>query len=142
MFCRPIEACVILLPIYEFLKANTTFSKVLEEYLSAQTDKSARVPPLPITMLSLSSYLLTHATTTSSSRSLAYANLSLSCLLAISETENLTEAFIQPWPGNIRLCRQASWDGPLKQSLTDLCFTETAFVISSIPRSTSGLRTS
>ncbi|THV07535.1 hypothetical protein K435DRAFT_741871 [Dendrothele bispora CBS 962.96] len=112
---QPIEACVILLPVYEFMKSNPVFSEVLEEYLSSTKDgpgagaekkASKPPPPLPITILSLSSYLLTHATSTSSPRSLAYADLSLSCLLAFSETESLIEAFIRPWDENIRLCRQ------------------------------------
>ncbi|KAF5368476.1 hypothetical protein D9758_002263 [Tetrapyrgos nigripes] len=103
---QPIEACVILLPIYEFIKSNATFCEVLREQITTSADISSKTTPLPITLLSLSSYLLTHATSTSSPRSLAYANLSLSCLLALSENDDLMEGFSQPWTGTIRLCRQ------------------------------------
>ncbi|KAF9270606.1 hypothetical protein L218DRAFT_914759 [Marasmius fiardii PR-910] len=101
---QPIEACVVLLPLYEFVYANTKFVDVMLETLS--DDKNSRVPPIPFTILTLSSYLLSHATSTSSARSLAYANLSLHCLLAFSESDTMMEALCQPSNHVIRLCRQ------------------------------------
>ncbi|EEB97460.1 hypothetical protein MPER_03219 [Moniliophthora perniciosa FA553] len=68
---QPIEACVVLLPIYEFLRSNVSFSTV---FLETIVDEDTKSTPIPFTVLTLSSYLLTHATTTSSPRSLAYAN--------------------------------------------------------------------
>ncbi|KAH9081708.1 hypothetical protein EDB83DRAFT_2334344 [Lactarius deliciosus] len=71
---QPIEACIILLPIFEPSR-----------------------PPLPHTIVSLSSYLLTHATSTSS-RAIAYANVALNILLAMVETKEVIRVFCEPSP--------------------------------------------
>ena len=105
-FCRPIEACVVLLPVYEFARTNTTFASIAVETLN--DNKEARLAPFPLTVLTLSSYLLSHATSTSSARSLAYANLTLNCLLAFLENDEVMEAFCQPTKYTVRLCRQVS----------------------------------
>lgn len=98
---RPIEACVSLLPIYEFLRANSKFPSITLE-------RSSKGATLLFTSLSLSSYLLTHATSTSSPRSLAYANLSLNWLLLVAENGQMLSALAEPSPISIRLCRQVS----------------------------------
>ncbi|KAF9074812.1 hypothetical protein BDP27DRAFT_1380923 [Rhodocollybia butyracea] len=96
----PIEACVSLLPIYEFLGANWRFRSILLEK-SPSSNQS-----LLFTSLSLSSYLLTHATSATSSRALAYANLSLNWLLLISQEDEIMGALVQPSSAVIHLCRQ------------------------------------
>lgn len=110
-FNRPIEAIVVLLPVFEFLHLNQTFSLVLLEYItvaSEQTSPPSQLSPPPFTFLTLSSYLLTHASSTSSPRALAYANLSLNILLAFVESDDIMTVFCQPTVESIRLCRQVS----------------------------------
>ncbi|KAH9982834.1 hypothetical protein BGW80DRAFT_47909 [Lactifluus volemus] len=103
---QPIEACIILLPILEFVLRNRTFSSILVEGIrDAPGDKNSR-PPLPHAIMSLSSYLLTHATSTSSFRAIGYANVALHILLASVESENIIRAFCEPSPQPVRLCRQ------------------------------------
>ncbi|KIK70706.1 hypothetical protein GYMLUDRAFT_65921 [Collybiopsis luxurians FD-317 M1] len=96
---QPIEACVSLFPIYELLCANAHFPSVLLESLSRNNN-------LLFTSFSLSSYLLTHASSTSSPRSLAYANLCLNWLLILSQNVQVLEALSRPNSVAIRLCRQ------------------------------------
>ncbi|KAJ7492450.1 hypothetical protein FB451DRAFT_1218339 [Mycena latifolia] len=102
---QPIEACVVLLPIFEFLRANPTFPLVL---VSPPTDdtKSSAVSSPPYTILSLCSYLLTHASSTSSPRAIVYANLGLNTLLTLAQNDGVLIAFSQPSDERIRLCRQ------------------------------------
>lgn len=102
---QPIEACIILLPIFEFVLRNRTLSSILVEGVKdAAGDKTSR-PPLPHTIVSLSSYLLTHATSTSS-RAIAYANIALNILLAMVETKEVIRVFCEPSLHPVRLCRQ------------------------------------
>jgi hypothetical protein len=85
---------------------NRTFSSILVEGIrDAPGDKNSR-PPLPHAIMSLSSYLLTHATSTSSFRAIGYANVALHILLASVESENIIRAFCEPSPQPVRLCRQ------------------------------------
>ncbi|KAK0208779.1 hypothetical protein DFS33DRAFT_473524 [Desarmillaria ectypa] len=99
---QPIEATVILLPLYEFLRGNMLFSSV---FLSSnEPDRAASFPSS--TLLTLSSYLLTHATSTSQPRSVAYANLCINCLLALVETDAVLVVLSRPNNKPIRLCRQ------------------------------------
>ncbi|KAI9512521.1 hypothetical protein F5148DRAFT_973492 [Russula earlei] len=105
---QPIEACVILLPILELSLRNRTFHSIFVEGINdsnAAGNKSAR-PPLPHTIISLSSYLLTHATSTSSSRAIGYANVASHILLASVESDVIIRAFCEPSPRPVRLCRQ------------------------------------
>lgn len=102
---QPIEACVILLPIFELVLRNRIFPSILVEGVKdAAGDKTSR-SPLPHTIVSLSSYLLTHATSTSS-RAIAYANIALNTLLAFVETKEIFRVFCEPSPHPVRLCRQ------------------------------------
>ncbi|KDQ63275.1 hypothetical protein JAAARDRAFT_147418 [Jaapia argillacea MUCL 33604] len=104
---QPIEASLILLPIFEFLQHNGIFASVLLESLSSFTvPKSSFPPPIPLKLLSFSSYLLTHATSLSSPRATAYANLALHILLNLAENEDISLALSQPCGYDIRLCRQ------------------------------------
>ena len=102
---RPIEGCIILLPIFEFVLRNRKFTSIFVEGVNtAAGDQNSR-PPLPHTILSLSSYLLTHATSTSS-RAVAYANIALNILLALVETKEIMQVFCESSPHPVRLCRQ------------------------------------
>ncbi|KAF8078888.1 hypothetical protein FPV67DRAFT_1558084 [Lyophyllum atratum] len=113
---QPIEATVILLAVFEFLRANPIFPSILLEYINPENVASARLPPPPLTILTLSSYLLTHASSTSSPRSLSYANLSLNILLAFVENDDVINGFCQPTEMIIPICRQRLPHLPLPQS--------------------------
>ena len=102
---RPIEACIILLPIFEFVLRNRTFASIVVEGVNDAAGDNTSRPPLPHTIVSLSSYLLTHATSTSS-RAIAYANIALNILLALVETKEVTRVFCEASPHPVRLCRQ------------------------------------
>ncbi|KAJ7070877.1 hypothetical protein C8F01DRAFT_1108188 [Mycena amicta] len=99
---QPIEACVVLLPVFEFLR-NPIFPLVL---ISPPESKSSALSSPPYTILSLSSYILTHASSTSSPRAIVYANLCLNTLLALVQNDGVLIAFSQPTDERIRLCRQ------------------------------------
>ncbi|KAJ3984581.1 hypothetical protein F5890DRAFT_1460981 [Lentinula detonsa] len=101
---QPIEACVSFLPAYEYLSNNPIFPFVLSESFPLTTNNESRSTSLLFTSLSLSSYLLTHAT--SSPRSLAYANLSLTWLLLLSANTHIMETLTQPTSVPIHICRQ------------------------------------
>ncbi|KAJ7706001.1 hypothetical protein B0H17DRAFT_1035202 [Mycena rosella] len=101
---QPIEACVVILPVFEFLRTNPTFPLVLVS--PSEETKSSAISSLPSTILSLSSYLLTHASSTSSPRAIVYANLCLNTLLTLVQNDGVLIAFSQPSDERIRLCRQ------------------------------------
>lgn len=105
---RPIEATVILLPIFEYLRTNSMFLTILLEHARKDTTPG-RIPPLPFTTITLSSYLLTHASSTSSPRSLSYANLSLNIILSIVENDDAMNQFCQPTEIPIHVCRQVNY---------------------------------
>jgi len=107
----PIEASVILLPIFEFIRTNSTFCAVLLDSVSENPDgrdKLDRLSPLSFNILTLSSYLFAHASSSASSspRAIPYANLSMKILLAMVENSDILTVFCQPSPHTIRLCRQ------------------------------------
>ncbi|KAJ7040434.1 hypothetical protein C8F04DRAFT_1083551 [Mycena alexandri] len=102
---QPIEACVVVLPIFEFLRTNPTFPLLLISPSDEGTKSSAISSPTH-TILSLSSYLLTHASSTSSPRAIVYANLCLNTLLTLVQNDGVLIAFSQPSDERIRLCRQ------------------------------------
>ncbi|KAG2156639.1 uncharacterized protein EDB93DRAFT_1127654 [Suillus bovinus] len=107
---QPIEATVSLLPVFEFLFFNPLFAQVLVDVMHKPSDskQSALVPPLSHNILSLSSYVLTHASSSASPRTLAYAKLALNTLLVMSENAHIMSAFCKPASSKeaIRLCRQ------------------------------------
>lgn len=107
---QPIEATVSLLPVFEFLFFNPLFAQVLVDMIHKPCDnkQSAPVPPLAYNILSLSSYVLTHASSSASPRTLAYANLALNTLLVMSENAAIMSVFCKPASSKeaIRLCRQ------------------------------------
>lgn len=107
---QPIEATVSLLPVFEFLFFNPLFAQVLVDMIPKPSDRkqSALVPPLAYNILSLSSYVLTHASSSASPRTLAYANLALNTLLVMSENARIMAVFCKPASSKeaIRLCRQ------------------------------------
>ncbi|KAI8990450.1 hypothetical protein BD414DRAFT_413658 [Trametes punicea] len=105
---QPIEACVILLPLFEFLHGSATFRDVFAKTLAAEAGKKTSTPitPLQLTLLSLSSYLVSHASSSSSPRAIAYASLALNTLLVICESKDILAALRQDTYEEIRLCRQ------------------------------------
>ena len=109
--CRPIEACVIMLPLFEFMSGSRTFRRVFAGTLAAAEEEkktATRITPLPLTLLSLSSYLLSHASSSSSTRAIAYANLALNTLLVMTENDEVMSALREQSKEEIRLCRQVS----------------------------------
>ncbi|EJF66865.1 hypothetical protein DICSQDRAFT_47463 [Dichomitus squalens LYAD-421 SS1] len=107
---QPIEACVILLPLFEFLHGSSTFRMVFASTLQAEEElgkrAATRITPLPLTLISLSSYLFSHASSTSSPRAVAYANLAMSTLLVLVESDDVMAALHLDSKEDIRLCRQ------------------------------------
>ncbi|KAG2076883.1 hypothetical protein BDR04DRAFT_630852 [Suillus decipiens] len=107
---QPIEATVSLLPVFEFLFFSPLFGQVLVDMIPKSFDSKQRtlVPPLAYNILSLSSYVLTHASSSASPRTLAYASLTLNTLLVMSENAHIMSAFCKPTSSKeaIRLCRQ------------------------------------
>ncbi|KXN88778.1 UPF0668 protein C10orf76 [Leucoagaricus sp. SymC.cos] len=82
---QPVEAAVALLPVFELVTVNSTFPSFLAQIirsLGRNTAESGRTPPpaVPLTAISLSSYILAHASSSSSPRALAYAALRLPTL--------------------------------------------------------------
>ena len=120
---RPIEACVILLPMFEFLHRNSTFRSILADSASeAPTEKTAASAssPLPYTLITLSSYVLAHATSLASSRAVAYANLALHILLVFVETDELSSILCLPSSHTIWLCRQVTYSLSMRMVLRHL----------------------
>jgi hypothetical protein len=100
---RPIEAAVVLLPLYELLQLNPVFSSVIAESLSQETP--SKRPPMIFSFLSLASYLFSHASSVGTPRSLAYANLAMKVCLMISKDEPLVTKLARE-AGSVRICRQ------------------------------------
>ncbi|CAK5280589.1 unnamed protein product, partial [Mycena citricolor] len=100
---QPIEAGVVLLPLFEFTRINPTFPLIL---IAPPETKSSSESSPPATLISLSSYVLTHASSTSSPRAIGYANLCLNILLCLVQNNGVLIAFSQPSDEKIRLCRQ------------------------------------
>lgn len=129
---------MILLPIHDFIHLNARFSAVLLEPLLDPSSQSSVPPiagnstsqpsaPLLPTFLTACSYVLTHATSVSTPRAVAYANLCLASLLYLAENDVFMSAFVQASAGakGIRLCRQVC-SFPFKKRmrvLTSFCFT-------------------
>ena len=103
---------MMLLPIYDLLYYNSVFRDIFRRSLTPLVDSSATVQsktPLPHALLSLTSYILAHASSTSSPRALAYAHLALTTLLVVVEDDVIVGALcrsLQPEYPEIRLCRQ------------------------------------
>ena len=70
---------------------------------------TSRIPPLSYTVLSLSSYLLTHGTSSASPRAIAYANLAMNALLVMSENPRVMDMLCGQAVQPIRLCRQVCY---------------------------------
>jgi hypothetical protein len=100
---RPAEACVIMSIIFELIRLNPTFCQVLLEGTSERNGGNDPLP-FPFALLTLSSYLFAHAT--SSPRAAAYANLALHVLLAMVEKDDVLTMLCQPSSLEIRVCRQ------------------------------------
>ncbi|KAH9486507.1 Armadillo-like helical domain-containing protein 3 [Psilocybe cubensis] len=103
---QPVEATVILLAVYEFLLSNPMFATVLIEDM-VSPDDSVQCP-LFCTIISLTSYLCTHAMSTASPRSIAYAGISINMILALVENKVVMEFISQNNVPSIQMCRQRS----------------------------------
>ena len=109
---RPIEAAVVLLPMYDLLHYNSVFRDIFRRSLTPLMNSPATAQfktPYPHSLLCLSSYLLTHASSTSAPRALAYARLALTILLVVVEDDAIVNALcqsLQPERPDVRLCRQ------------------------------------
>ncbi|KAI0275011.1 hypothetical protein BC834DRAFT_850678 [Gloeopeniophorella convolvens] len=103
---QPIEACLVLLPILELALQNRAFLSFIAQSIKDGSGDASSQRPLSHTIISLSSYLVTHATSTSSPRAMGYTNVSLHILLSFVETDEVIRAFCEPSPQPIRLCRQ------------------------------------
>ncbi len=96
--------------MYEFLHANPLFTTVLLEDLVSPPADGGQSSPLPCTLITFTSYLCSHASSTSSPRSIGYANLSLNTLLSLVENGVVMKFMTQTSITAIRLCRQV---GPI-----------------------------
>lgn len=94
----------MLLPVFEFLDNNQSFAEVLVKPFTQEDDLQDDV--LVLSLVTASSYILTHATSSASPRAVAYAHLSLNILLRLVQNPKVSSAFCQPWSRPIRLCRQ------------------------------------
>lgn len=95
---------MVLLPVFEFLANNQTFAEVLVKPFTQEDDSQDRV--LVLSLVTVASYILTHATSSASPRAAAYAHLSLNILLRLVQNPKISSAFCQPRSRPIRLCRQ------------------------------------
>lgn len=100
---QPIEAAVMLLPLYELFQLNQVFSSVVIESLSVETPSNRS--PMIFSLLSLASYIFAHASSVGTPRSLAYANLTMRIYLSIAHEESMTAKLARE-SGNVRICRQ------------------------------------
>lgn len=94
----------MLLPVFEFLDSNPSFADVLVKPFTQEDDSQEHV--LVLSLVTVSSYMLTHATSSASPRAVAYAHLSLNILLRLVQNPKILSAFCQPRSRSIRLCRQ------------------------------------
>ena len=99
---------MVLLPVYEFLRANPLFTTVLLEDL-VSPEGTGQTSPFPCTLITFSSYLCTHASSVYTARSIAYANLALNVLLFLVENGVVMEFLTQTTFPSIHLCRQVSF---------------------------------
>ncbi|EKM84119.1 hypothetical protein AGABI1DRAFT_124438 [Agaricus bisporus var. burnettii JB137-S8] len=86
---QPIEAAVALLPILEMEVSS------ISEKNNASSQQSS--PAAFLTVISMSSYILAHASSAASPRALAYAGLSLKTLLSFLEASELTNGLFNPY---------------------------------------------
>ncbi|PVG03294.1 hypothetical protein CPB86DRAFT_749524 [Serendipita vermifera] len=100
---QPIEAAVVLLPLYELLQLNPVFPSVIAESLSQEAP--SKRPPMVFSFMSLASYLFSHASSVGTPRSLAYANLAMRVCLLVSKDESLVTKLARE-TGIVRICRQ------------------------------------
>ena len=113
----------MLLPVFEFLDNNPAFSEVLVKPFTQEDD--SQDPVLVLSLVTVSSYILTHATSSATPRAVAYAHLSLNILLRLVQNPKISSAFCQPRSRPIRLCRQVRlfcpdrWDGSYTVPLED-----------------------
>lgn len=100
---HPLRPTCILLPLFDFMRANMTFLNVVIADDEFWTE-----------LLSFGSYLFSHAS--ASKRALAYARIMLSMLIVLVEEGGLLLSQKERAVG-VRFCRQVSGPGPSVRSL-------------------------
>lgn len=107
IYGRPIEAAVALFPIFEMVNLNQTYPPILCRAISSDNEELGQPPSsVVMTTICLSSYILAHASSTASARTLAYAGLCLKTLLKFLQNSDLQSTLLQPTQHSIQLCRQ------------------------------------
>lgn len=108
----PPRDALILRPFYEYLTTNASFPLVSIRtipYSSAGDPTWLKSSPqtvaLPHAVLSLASYILTHATASGSSRAASYAQLALAIIQTWIRDPYVVKTFMMQ-QGNVWLCRQ------------------------------------
>lgn len=100
---RPIAEAVALLPAYEFMAGSPGFIKVMIDSLD-----SASKTPWMASFLNLASWIFSNASTSSSARTHAYANLVLEMLLLVVENEYAASVLCSRSCRGIQLCQKVS----------------------------------
>ncbi|EJD51924.1 hypothetical protein AURDEDRAFT_82848 [Auricularia subglabra TFB-10046 SS5] len=122
----PPAQAVVLFPLHEFMLQNEAFRAVL--VADSLDESTTAVAPCLHSVLSLSSYILTHGS--SSARGAAYAHLCLKLLATCASYTNILDAMVADPNGkkDIWLCRQREPQLPLSSkprpglaSLLDAC---------------------
>lgn len=98
---QPIAEAVALLPAYEFMAGSPGFIKVMIDSLD-----SASKTPWMASFLNLASWIFSNASTSSSARTHAYANLVLEMLLLVVENEYAASVLCSRSCRGIQLCQK------------------------------------
>ncbi|GAA5882056.1 hypothetical protein JCM16303_005580 [Sporobolomyces ruberrimus] len=96
----PLDRLAILVTLYEFWKVNKTFASLVFANLPGLEDQP---PTLPPTLISISSYIFSHAST--NRRSQVYSRLCLNLLMMLVEDGDGKLTY-EVEPDSVRLCRQ------------------------------------
>ncbi|TEB38887.1 hypothetical protein FA13DRAFT_1751440 [Coprinellus micaceus] len=100
---QPIPQAVTVLPVYEFMAGNAIFRRTLLSDLdSLSTCQSSWIG----TFLTLTSWILTNASSSSSGRTLSYASLVLEMILVLMEDEHCMDILTSRIASNVQLCSQ------------------------------------
>lgn len=118
-YTRPIEASAILVSTFEFLIWNTEFAAITLE-MGPTKGKPEEPSNLVTSLLTLSSYILCHATSSKSLRALSYAEICLRILLFMTEDPQIIKFLLLPTSQEIHICRQVGPNHSSPRILTDL----------------------
>jgi hypothetical protein len=104
----PPENAVLLLGAFEFLRSNSQFRDLLRNDIAGNDTREYGPSSGVFAIITLTSYLVTHASSVSTSRSLAYANLGLHVIFTLIDHDEMLEQLCEPTGKGIHVCRQAS----------------------------------